>query len=146
MKAVGKILAIAGAVFFIVFLWTGLWMWGDFDYGLIGMCIAFLVVVFVGGLFASSSGRRSGKVTTTYGFIGVFIFGLIALFTYFPTGSFVFVICGMLASISLAVMVFGLGTLSGTLSIPRKGKVNKDTTLPATGISTDEPSDEEPPI
>jgi len=141
MKTVGKMLAIIGAVFFIVFLWTGLWVWVDFDYGLIGMCIAFMGVVFVGGLFASSSGRRSGKVTTTYGFIGVLIFGLIALFAYFPTGSFVFLIFGMLASISLTVMVFGLGAFSGTLSIPRKGKGAVDTTPHTTAVPPDEPGE-----
>ena len=138
MKTVGKMLAIIGAVFFIVFLWTGLWVWVDFDSELIGMCVAFLVVVFVGGLFASSSGSRLGKVMTAYGFIGVFIFGLIALFACLSTDSFVFLIFGMLASISLAVMVFGLGTLSGTLSIHRKGEKDSETIPPAANALPDE--------
>ena len=146
--AAGIPLTLIGMTCFIVFMWKGLWAW--VDYGDIAASVVSLFSVFIGGVLVHPLGRRVGENVTVFGFMGAFLAGLFAYLTLSgPKGGVVdigellmFLVCGTLAAISLAVMVFGLGILSGALIIPTKGERDSKTTPPATDAFPDEPSEE----
>ena len=96
---------------------------------------AFLFLVVIGGVLFSSVGRKTGCYMTI---VGVAVTSLLALIAWVAQSRienlgieyieefFLFLICSTLAAATLAVTVFGVGILFGSLIAPGIGRVDSE--------------------